>query len=115
MEGLRNPMDRSGSVVGVMWCRLEHGGGVKWLGMDCPRRCRGGGRGRTARRRYGGRAGRRVGRTAARGCGGAKGEVVASGAAAEERDDGELVLAGVRAAMATAFRGLGARSWRIDG
>jgi hypothetical protein len=24
----------------VMWCRLEHGGGVKRLGMGCPRRCR---------------------------------------------------------------------------
>jgi hypothetical protein len=41
--------------------------------------------------------------------------VVASGAAAEERDDGELVLAGVRAAMAMAFQRLGARSWRIEG
>jgi hypothetical protein len=51
----------------------------------------------------------------ARGCGGANGVVVASEAAAEKRDDGELVLAGVRAAMATAFRWLGARSWRLDG
>jgi hypothetical protein len=24
----------------VAWCRLEHGGVVKWLGMGCPRRCR---------------------------------------------------------------------------
>jgi hypothetical protein len=64
-----------------------------------------------ARRRSGGRAGRRVGRTAVRGCGGAKGEVGASGAAAGEWDDDELVLAGVRAAMATAFQGLGARKW----
>jgi hypothetical protein len=36
--------------------------------------------------------------------------VIAGGVAAEKRDDGELVLAGVRAAMATAFRGLEARS-----
>jgi hypothetical protein len=36
--------------------------------------------------------------------------VGASGAVAEEWDDGELVLAGVRAAMATAFQGLETRS-----
>jgi hypothetical protein len=88
---------------------------VKWLGLSCPRRCRGGGKGRTVRRRYGGRVGKLVGRTAARGCGGANGEVVAGGAAAEKRDDGELVLAGVRAAMATAFRGLGMSKWQAVG
>jgi hypothetical protein len=40
IQGLRNSIGRSGSVIGVTWCRLEHGGGVKWLGMGCPRRCR---------------------------------------------------------------------------
>jgi hypothetical protein len=40
MQGLRNQIDRSGSVVGVMWSRLEHGEGVERLRMGCPRRCR---------------------------------------------------------------------------
>jgi hypothetical protein len=39
-QSLKNSIGRSGSVVGVTWCRLEYGGGVKWLGMGCPRRCR---------------------------------------------------------------------------
>jgi hypothetical protein len=63
------------------------GGGGRWLSetkLRCP-------------------SGKGIGRTVARGCGGAKGGVSTGGAAAEEWDDGELELAGVRVEMAAAF------------
>jgi hypothetical protein len=83
--------------------------GVEEVGVGLPTVRPSRRQGRTARRRSGGRAGKKVVRTAARGRVGAKGKVGAGGAAAVEWGDGELVLAGVRAAMATAFRGLKAR------
>jgi hypothetical protein len=75
--------------------------------VGCPRKTEPAAGGERRGRRSGVRAGEKIGRTAAPGCGGAKGEVRAGRAAAEGWGDDELELAGVRAAMATAFRGVG--------